>query len=77
LPNHPIVLASGTITPSGDMIEVVLIMPDSMPPAIRIAWPLQPIIADPRRFPDTAAMIARLFAEASTSLARIKASRRL
>jgi hypothetical protein len=77
LPNHPIVLASGTITPSGDMIEIALIQPDGMPAMVRVAWPLQPTVVDPRRFPDTAAVVVRLFAEASTTLAGIRARRRL
>lgn len=74
LPKHPITpLASGTINQSGDMIEIVLIQPDSMPPMIRIGWPLQPSMVDPRRFPDTASIVVRMFAEAATRLANIKA----
>lgn len=76
--NHPTApLADGTINASGDTIEVVLVQTADMPAAIRIVWPLQPTVADPRRFPETAAMIARLFAEASTALAQIKARKRL
>ncbi len=76
--NHPTTpLADGTINASGDAIEVVLVQTADMPAAIRIVWPLQPTVADPRRFPETAAMIARLFAEASTALAQIKARKRL
>jgi hypothetical protein len=37
----------------------------------------QATVLHPRRFPDSAAVIARLFAEAATALARIKASKRL
>jgi hypothetical protein len=37
----------------------------------------KPTIVDPKRFPDVAAMLARLCAEAATSLASIKANRRL
>ena len=33
-------------------------------------------MCDPRRIPDTAAVIARLFAEAATTLAAIKGTRR-
>ena len=70
--NHPTTpLADGTINASGDAIEVVLVQTADMPAAIRIVWPLQPTVAD------TAAMIARLFAEASTALAQIKARKRL
>jgi hypothetical protein len=42
-----------------------------------VQWPLQPTVLHPRRFPETAAMIARLFATASTELARIKSRKRL
>jgi hypothetical protein len=68
---------SGIITPSGDMIEVVLIWPDGVPAMVWVAWPLQPTVVDPRRFPDTASIAVRLFAEAATRLASIKANRRL
>jgi hypothetical protein len=79
------ILAQGTINASGDTITMELIRPEDMPAInrttnraiIRIVWPLAPTVADSRRFPDTAATIARLFAEAATTLASIKANRRL
>jgi hypothetical protein len=43
-----------------------------MPPIIRIGWPLQPSAVHPRRFPEVAAAIARLAAEARAALAQIK-----
>ena len=69
-------LASGQITPT-DSITVELIEADETPTVVIVRWPLKPTVMHPRRFPDTAAVIVRLFAEASTMLARIKASRRL
>jgi hypothetical protein len=51
--------------------------PDGMPPMIRIGWPLHPSVVDPRRFPEVAAAIARLAAEAYTALAQIEARGRL
>jgi hypothetical protein len=42
-----------------------------------IRWPDKPSVIHPRRFPDVAATIGRLFAEAHTVLASIKASKRL
>jgi hypothetical protein len=87
--NHPPTestdLAGGQINGSGDTITVQLVRPADMsaaerstkPAIVRIVWPLQPTLVDPRRFPDTAAVIVRLFAEAATTLASIKASRRL
>ena len=68
-------LASSQI--NHDQLTIDLVEPNAMPPIIRVTWPLQPSVIDPRRFPDTAAVIARLFAEAHTTLARIKAGRRL
>jgi hypothetical protein len=44
-------LASGQIT-GADTITVELVAPDDMPAVIRIIWPLQPTVVDPRRFPD-------------------------
>ena len=37
-------------------------------------WPAKATVLHPRRFPDTAAAIARMFAEAHTTLAAIKAA---
>jgi hypothetical protein len=68
-------LASSQI--NHDDLSVELVEPDGMPAKVRIVWPPQPTVVDPKRFPDTAATIARLFAEAATALASMKASRRL
>src|SRR4029453_15072520 len=38
----------------------------------RIIWPAAPTVIDPRRFPDTAATIAQLFARAHVVLAALK-----
>ena len=51
--------------------------PDGMSPMISIGLPLQPSVVDPRRFPEVAAAIARLAAEAYRALAQIKARGRL
>jgi hypothetical protein len=67
-------LAHGTINGAGEL-SVQLISPDGMPSAVRITWPLKPSMIDPRRFPEVAATLARLFATATTELARIKARR--
>ena len=40
---------------------------------VRIVWPPQPTLIDPRRFPDAAAAIAQLFARAHIVLAALKA----
>jgi hypothetical protein len=72
LPKDPTTpLASAQI--NHDQLAVELIEPDSMPAMVRIIWPAKPTIVDPRRFPDTAASIAQLFARAHIVLAALKA----
>ena len=60
-----------------DTISIELLEPADLPAMVRVVWPPQPTVIDPKRFPDTAATIARLFAEAATRLASIKAGKRL
>jgi hypothetical protein len=69
-------LASGQITPS-ESITIELVEADETPAVVIVRWPVKTTILHPRRFPDTAAVIARLFAEAATALAAIKANRHL
>jgi hypothetical protein len=69
-------LASSQITPS-DTLAVELVEADETPAVVIVRWPLKATVCHPRRFPDTAATIARLFAEAHTVLASIKAGRLL
>jgi hypothetical protein len=71
LPKHPTTpLASAQI--NHDQLAVELVEPDGMPAMVRIIWPSAPTIVDPRRFPDTAATIAQLFARAHIVLAALK-----
>jgi hypothetical protein len=70
------VLAEGEINASGG-ITVELVEADETPAAVIIRWPAKPTVVHPRRFSDTAAVIARLFAEAHTKLAAIKGHRKL
>ena len=60
-----------------DELSVQLIQPDDMPAVVRIVWPLQSTMVNPKYFPEVAAVLTRLFAEAATTLAQIKARRRL
>jgi hypothetical protein len=70
--NHPITrLASSQI--NHDQLKVELIEPEAMPATVRIVWPPQPTVVDPKRFPDLAAAIAQLFARAHIVLAGLKA----
>jgi hypothetical protein len=72
LPKHPTTpLAAAQI--NHDQLAVELVEPDGMPAKVRIVWPAAPTIVDPRRFPDTAATIAQLFARAHIVLAALKA----
>jgi hypothetical protein len=64
-------LAHGQITVT-DQLLVELIRPTDTPALIRILWPVQPTVTNPAQFPDTAAMVARLFASAATRVAAIK-----
>jgi hypothetical protein len=70
-------LAHGQITPSGDSITIHLIQPDAMQPVVRVTWPAEPTITTPARYHEVAAAGMKVLAEASTRLARIKASKRL
>ena len=60
-----------------DQLTVELVEPNGMPPMVKIVWPPQPTIVDPKRFPDAAAAIAQLFARAHIVLAAIRAERKL
>jgi hypothetical protein len=73
--NHPITpLASAQV--NHDRLTVELVEPDGMLPMVKITWPPQPTIVDPKRFPDVAATIAQLFARAHIVLASLKAGGR-
>jgi hypothetical protein len=70
-------LSTGTINASGDTLSVELVEPADAPPAVLIRWPAAPTITTPARYNEVASTAIRLLAEASTTLARIKASKRL
>jgi hypothetical protein len=59
-------LAPSSAQINHDHLKVELVEPDKMPAMVRIVWPTPPTIVDPKRFPDAAATVARLFAEAHT-----------
>jgi hypothetical protein len=68
--SNPTTLASTKI--GRESITVELIELDDQA-RVTITWPTKTLSISPRRFPDLAASLARLFANASTELARIKA----
>lgn len=70
-------LASGRINQSGDTLSVELVEPADAPPAVLIRWPAAPTITTAARYNEVASTAMKLLAEASTALARLKASRRL
>jgi hypothetical protein len=67
-------LASSQI--NHDQLKVELVEPEAMPAMVRIVWPPQPTVVDPKRFPDMAGAIAQLFARAHVVLAALKAQGR-
>jgi hypothetical protein len=78
LPNHPIKpLAGGAINQFGDTLSVELVEPADAPPAVLIRWPAAPTITTAARYNEVASTAMKLLTEASTTLARIKAGKRL
>jgi hypothetical protein len=73
-PSSPVVLAHGQIS-QRDHLSVELIRPADMPPVVRIVWPTAPTITKPARYNEVASTAMKVLAEASTTLARVKASR--
>jgi hypothetical protein len=67
-------LATGQIT-AVDVLTIELVEAHETPAVVR--WPVKATVIHPRRFPDTASVVVRLFAEAHTVLDSIKAGRRL
>jgi hypothetical protein len=57
--------------------RVVLVQPADNPSVIMIRWPDAPTITTAARYPEVASAAMRLLAEASTMLARIRASKQL
>jgi hypothetical protein len=58
-----------------DQLVVQLLRSEDMAAACRILWPTQPTIVAADAFPETAAVLCKLFAGASVELSRIKAQR--
>ncbi|MCE3275559.1 MAG: hypothetical protein K0R13_1414 [Propionibacteriaceae bacterium] len=56
----PLRAATGSVRSPPTRLLSSSSLPDDLPALIRIIWPLQPHVADPHRFTDSAALIARL-----------------
>jgi hypothetical protein len=69
-------LASNQVN-GNDTITVDLIVTDETPAVVIVIWPAKATMLHPQRFPDAAAVVARLFAEGATRLAAIKKDRKL
>jgi hypothetical protein len=69
-------LASAQLS-AADVLTIELVEASEHPTVVIIRWPDKPSVIHPRRFPDVASAVVRLFAEAHTTLVRIKAGRRL
>jgi hypothetical protein len=70
------ILSTGPIN-GADTITIELIQPADMPAVVRIVWPTAPTITPPARYLEVASTAMRLLAEASTTLARIRAGKYL
>jgi hypothetical protein len=60
-------LAEGQITPS-DEITAKLVSHDYMPAIIKVSWPIQPTVCDPRGYAEVAAAAMRPLAGASNDV---------
>jgi hypothetical protein len=67
-------LSSAQLTAT-DTITIELVEADETPAVVIVRWPAKPTVSHPRRFPDTAAVAARVFAEAATRLAQLRRER--
>ena len=70
------ILSAGPIN-GADTLTIEVVQPDSMPAMVRIVWPTAATVTTPSHYLEVASAAMRLLAEASTTLARIRASRRL
>ena len=69
-------LGEAQITPSPhDVVTVELGERDGSPAVVKITWPLQPTVIDPKKFGDAAAALVKLFSSAHVELARLRARR--
>ncbi len=60
-----------------DTLVIELVEANETPAVVIVRWPAKASILHPRRLPDAAAVIARMFAAASTELAAIKSRMKL
>jgi hypothetical protein len=70
-PSSPIVLASGSLTRSGDTVSIELHRPLDSPSFVMVVWPAKPSITapTPKALAALAAAMVRTLAEAQAELA--------
>jgi hypothetical protein len=74
--NHPITpLASSQI--NHDTISIELVEPADLPAVVKITWPEQASIVDPKSFGETAGALVKMFSAAHIELARIRVWKKL
>jgi hypothetical protein len=59
-----------------DELVVQLIRPTDTPALVRIVWPSQPTIVDPKQYAEAAAIAMKVLAGASVELSRLQATKR-
>ena len=69
-----VTVAAGQV--NHDQLRIELVEPTNAPAFVAINWPTAATVVDPKRFPDTAAAIAQLFARAHIVLAALRAHRK-
>ena len=68
-------LASGEIV-NGTILSIWLVQRADKHESVVVVWPQRPTAVSTRQYPDVAAVVCRLVANASTELAAVKACRR-
>ena len=68
-----------TVLAGNDELTIVLVEPDveGMPKSVVVHWPATKTVSDLAKFPEYAGATVKLFAAATTKLARLKARKRL
>jgi hypothetical protein len=66
----------GTLKIGQEPITIELVEEPDQSPLVRVTWPRRVLAVSPRKFPEIAASLTRLFSSASIELARIKAGDR-
>ena len=66
----------GTLKIGREPVTIELIEESGALPLVRVTWPNRGLSVSPRKFPDVAASLTRLFSSAAVELSRIKIGNR-